>query len=122
MANNIYNPGLYHVGSYQASGRPFGATGSLNDNREILTFPYVTKEIVVLNTDAGSDDLYVYFHTGSADSNKFLITAGEQATFPVKCKQIILSSSVSPSYTLYASLTAITSSYMYDLTGSGVTE
>ena len=119
MANNIYNPGLYHVGSYQASGRPFGATGSLNDNSEILTFPYVTKEIVVLNTDAGSDDLYVYFHTGSADSNKFLITAGEQATFPVKSKHIILSASTTPSYTLYASLTAITSSYMYNLTGPG---
>lgn len=75
MANNIYNPGLYHAAAYQVSGRPFGATGSLTSQAEIITFPQVTKEVTVLNTDAGSDSLYVYFHTGSATSNKFLITA-----------------------------------------------
>lgn len=124
MANNIYNPGLYHAAAYQVSGRPFGATGSLTSEAEIINFPEVTKQVTVLNTDAGSDSLYVYFHTGSATSNKFLITAGNQETFPVKCDKIILSASqgVTTTYTLYASLTAITSSYMYNLTGSGVTE
>ncbi len=122
MANNIYNPGLYHMGAYQASGRPFGATGSLNAGTDTISFPYVTKQIVVLNRDTGSDIMYAYFHTGSSDSNKYAITAGEQATFDVKCGMIILSSSATVDYTLYASLTAITSSYMYNLTGSGVTE
>jgi hypothetical protein len=123
MANNIYNPGLYHMGAYQASGRPFGATGSLTSQAEIITFPYVTKEVTVLNRH-GAGSLYAYFHTGSATSNKFLITAGNQQTFPVKSDKIILSASqgVTATYTLYASLTAITSSYMYNLTGSGVTE
>ena len=122
MPINVYNPGIYHVASYQVSGRPFGATGSLSSNTETVSFPFVTKQIVVLNTDNVNDDLYVYFHTGSLDSNKFLIAAGEQATFPVKCNKIILRSSASPTYTLYASLTAITASFMYNLTGSGVTE
>jgi hypothetical protein len=123
MANNIYNPGLYHAGAYIASGRPFGATGSLTSQAEIITFPYVTKEVTVLNRH-GAGSLYAYFHTGSATSNKFLITAGNQQTFPVKSDKIILSASqgVTATYTLYASLTAITSSYMYNLTGSGVTE
>ena len=124
MANNIYNPGLYHAGAYIASGRPFGATGSLSpvSTRDTINFPYVTKQIVVLNRAASSNFLYVYFHTGSADSNKYVINGGEQATFDVKSKMMILSSSATVDYTLYASLTAITSSYMYNLTGSGVTE
>ena len=45
MANNIYNPGLYHMGAYQASGRPFGATGSLNAETDTINFPYYTKQI-----------------------------------------------------------------------------
>ena len=126
MANNVYNPGLYHMGAYQVSGRPFGATGSLDGpsgtGGDTINFPYVTKQIVVLNRDAGDDIVYVSFHTGSANSNRFAITAGEQQTFDVKCNMIILSSSATVNYTLYASLTAITSSYMYNLTGSGVTE
>ena len=122
MANNVYNPGLYHAGAYIASGRPFGATGSVNNDTDTVNFPHVTKQIVVLNRAAASNFLYVYFHTGSADSNKFAINGGEQATFDVKSKMMILSSSANVSYTLYASLTAITSSYMYNLTGSGVTE
>lgn len=121
MANYIYNPGLYHVGAYQASGRPFGATGSLNANTSSIEFPEVTKQIIVLNRDA-SNDIYAYFHTGSSASNKFLIAAGDQETFDVKCNLVILSSDATADYTLYASLTAITASYMYELTGSGVTE
>ena len=122
MSNNVYNPGLYHMGAYQVSGRPFGATGSLNASADTINFPYVTKQIVVLNRDAGTDVMYVYFHTGSAESNKYAISAGQQETFDVKCNMIILSSSADVDYTLYASLTAITSSHMYNLTGSGVTE
>ena len=124
MANNVYNPGLYHMGAYQVSGVPYGATGSLSavNTDDTISFPYVTKQVVVLNRAAASNSLYVYFHTGSAESNKFAINGGEQQTFDVKCDMIILSSSATVDYTLYASLTAITSSYMYNLTGSGVTE
>ena len=124
MSNNIYNPGLYHVGSYQASGRPFGATGSLLANStSSIDFPEVTKQIVVLNTAAANNFIYVQFHEEATDGNKFAINGGEQQTFDVKCNNIILSSSAAAiNYTLYASLTNIKASYMYDLTGSGVTE
>lgn len=121
MANYIYNPGLHHVGAYQVSGRPFGATGSLNANTSSVEFPEVTKQITILNRDA-TNDIYAYFHTGSSDSNKFMIAAGSQETFDVKSNLIILSSSATADYTLYASLTAVKASYMYNLTGSGVTE
>jgi len=123
MANNIYNPGLYHMGAYQASGRPFGATGSLAINgTSSVSFPFVTKQIVLLNRAAAGSFLYVQFHEDSTTANKFAINGGEQQTFNVKCDKIILNSPLATNFTLYASLTAITSSYMYNLTGSGVTE
>ena len=123
MANNVYNPGLYHMGAYQASGRPFGATGSLLANStSSIDFPEVTKQIVVLNRSSANTFIYVQFHEDATDGNKFAINGGEQQTFDVKCNNIILSSSVIVNYTLYASLTNIKASYMYDLTGSGVTE
>jgi len=119
---NVYGVGINNVGSYQVSGRPYCATGSLSADVDTITFPTVTKEIVVLNRDDGSDDMYVYFHTDSTDANKYLISAGDQHTFPTKCKQVYLSSSATVDYTLYASLTQIPAARMYAITGSGVTE
>ena len=121
MASNIYSVGLNNVGSYQVSGRPYCATGSLLEGTESIDFPMITKEILVLNL-SGSNDLDVYFHTGSMDSNKYTISGGEQYTFSVKCKEVFLSASSGTDYSLYASLTQITSSHMFHMTGSGVTE
>jgi len=125
MSNNVYGVGLNNVGSYQVSGRPFCATGSTNtaNSRTAITFPTVTKQIVVMNRHA-SADLYFFFHTGSLTQNQFKIAAGEQQTFSVKCKEAFLtgSSAQAVTYTLYASLTHIPASRMYNLTGSGITE
>jgi hypothetical protein len=122
MSNNVYGVGLRNVGSYQVAGRPFCATGSAGTVRTDITFPEVSKELVVLNRHA-SNDLFLFFHTGSAESNRFKIVAGEQQTFSVKCKEVFLiGSAASTTYTLYASLTQIPAGRMYDLTGSGVTE
>ena len=124
MANNVYGVGLYNVGSYQVAGRPYCATGSTNaaDSRTSITFPEVSKELVVLNRHA-SNDLFIFFHTGSNDSNRFKVKAGEQQTFSVKCKEVFLTgSAASTTYTLYASLTQIPAGRMYSLTGSGLTE
>ena len=122
MANNVYGVGLHNVGSYQVAGRPYCATGSTGTSRTDITFPDVSKELVVLNRHA-SNDLFIFFHTGSSDSNRFKVKAGEQQTFSVKCKEVFLTgSATSTTYTLYASLTQIPASRMYDLTGSGVTE
>ena len=51
--NNIYSAGLNNVGSYQVSGIPY-ATGSIGaDNGVTITFPSVTRWIVVAYS--GSD-------------------------------------------------------------------
>ena len=125
MASNVYGVGINNAGSYQVAGRPYCATGSTNtaDSRTTITFPTVTKEIVVLNRHA-SADLYFFFHTGSSTQNQFKIAAGEQETFSVKCKEVFLTGSAAASvtYTLYASLTHIPASRMYNITGSGITE
>ena len=122
MANNVYGVGLYNVGSYQVAGRPYCATGSTGASRTDIAFPEVTKQIVVLNRHA-SNDLFLFFHTGSSDSNRFKIKAGEQQTFSAKCKEVFLTgSAANTTYTLYASLTQIPAGRMYGLTGSGVTE
>ena len=118
--SNIYSTGLHHVGAYQVAGRPYCATGSANGEDEI-TFPQVTKQIVVLNTDS-ADDLYVYFSSSAPDGNKYKIAYGEQQTFNVKCKQVYLSGSSGCDYSLYASLTHIDKNRMYALTGSGISE
>ena len=106
MSSFTYGVGLNNVGSYQVSGRPYCATGSLNLSRATITFPDVTKEIVVLNRNTGVSEIEVYFHVDS---------------FEMKCVQVYLSSSAQADYTLYASLTGIPSARMYDLTGSGIT-
>ena len=122
MSNNIYSVGLQNVGSYQVAGRPFCATGLTDASRTDITFPEVTKQLVVLNTHA-SQDLEVFFHTGSLAPNRFTISAGEQQTFNVKCKEVFLTGSATGTdYTLYASLTHIPASRMFSLTGSGITE
>lgn len=124
--STVYGVGLRNVGSYQVAGRPFCETGSLGgtdglNGVDTITFPYVTKEIVVLNL-SGSNDLSVYFASTSPDGNKFTISGGEQQTFSLKCKEIYLSSSTGTDYTLYASLTQISTGSMYTLTGVGITE
>ena len=122
MSNNIYSVGLQNVGSYQVAGRPYCATGSTTASRTDITFPEVTKQVVVLNRH-GSQDLDIFFHTGSAAANRFTISAGEQQTFNVKCKEVFLTGSATgTTYTLYASLTHIPASRMFSLTGSGITE
>ena len=125
----IYSAGLYHVGSYQVAGRPHCTTGSTDLGAAATyttsSFPNITKEIVVLNTDAAKE-LYVTFQTGALASNLYKINAGGQQVFSVKCKQMFLTGSTvdgtGTAYGIYASLTHITSSHMFHMTGSGLTE
>tara|TARA_R110000824_G_scaffold277852_3_gene466044 strand:+ start:1479 stop:1844 length:366 start_codon:yes stop_codon:yes gene_type:complete len=121
MSSTVYGVGLRNVGSYQVAGRPFCVTGSLDEGTQTITFPNVTKEIIVLNL-SGSNELSAYFASASPDGNKFAISGGEQQTFSLKCKEIYLSASSGTDYTLYASLTQIPTGSMYTLTGVGITE
>ncbi len=49
--------GLNHVGSYQVSGEPF-ATGSIRcsdpNGAQVVTFPYVTRWVLVVNNDTNN--------------------------------------------------------------------
>ena len=125
MAQNIYNPGLHHVGSYQVSGHPLAITGSLTaSGLQTVDFIRVTKQVLILNTH-GSADLHVYFHPSSTNANKVKIAAGDQYTFNIKCNKVFISGSAAVDYSLYASLTNITGAFMYEpdmLAGAGVTE
>ena len=118
---NVYGVGINNVGSYQVAGRPFCMTGSVTEEDEI-TFPQVTKQVTVMNRDS-SNDIYVYFSASAPDANKFKIASGDnQFTFNVKCNKIYLSSSATPTYSLYASLTHIHKDRMFALTGPGISE
>ena len=145
---NVYGVGLRNVGSYQVSGTPW-VTGSAiaNDKTQRHTFPYVSKSFTLINT--GSGDLYVHFADdndvqvsadGAGGAVTFTSTGGSQddwwannhyitvqangsVTFDVKCRYVYIStdSGANQGYQLFAELTNIPGSRMYELTGSGIT-
>ena len=87
-----YTAGLNHVGSYQASARPFikavsnvPATGAIGDALEI-SFPKVTKFITVRNDGTGNSasvDIKLAFASGgmAMHTQKSFITIAESASF-----------------------------------------
>ena len=143
--------GLRNVGSYMVSGRPWvtgsAAVGFPVQDTIQHTFPFVTKSFTIVNK--GTVDLLLHFHPGqnnggapsgegvsngktySASDHYFVrgnyvtIPANNGAvTMDVKCGVVYLSNpdaAVTGSYELYAELTEIPSSSMYELTGSGIT-
>ena len=114
-----YTPGLGHTGCYIVSGYPNVTTGSLGASLELLEYDFVTKEVLIMNTDS-SDDLYVLFAYNSLDTNKFIIPAGEQHTFDVKTKRVYISGSVGTTYSACASLTSIPAARIDEHSGSGI--
>jgi len=137
MAN--YNVGIGSVGSYQVSGKPWitgsGANGLLAGEEHRHIFPAVTRTVTVINTDAGTtttNDIRVHFNaTGSGDvidgEHYIPLTVLNQSIeLNIKCKEIFISmpaaANVSGSYVVIASLTGISPTEMYTLTGSGLTD
>tara|TARA_R110002020_G_scaffold26761_1_gene86583 strand:+ start:1275 stop:1793 length:519 start_codon:yes stop_codon:yes gene_type:complete len=149
-AHGFNEPGLRNVGSYQVSGHPFitGSTFSAANKVHLIQFPYVSKSLTVINTTtAGDGDIRVHFQSGSgvtavtstgltgeqgitddADviSGYHFITVPDgqgSVTLEVKCKQFYISNSTgSCTYQVLAELTNISTSRMYHLTGSGITD
>ena len=96
MANDFngtfkYTAGLNHVGSYQASARPYVKTeltapvsGAVNTALEVA-FPKVTKFVTVRNDGAAASsscDIRLAFATGGLDeANDNYITIAESASF-----------------------------------------
>tara|TARA_R100000234_G_scaffold118705_1_gene99733 strand:+ start:965 stop:1378 length:414 start_codon:yes stop_codon:yes gene_type:complete len=133
-ANYKYGTGLRNVGSYQVSGHPF-LTGAIDmgsaGTEHKISFPYVTKNVTVIAS--GSSDpntLKVHFNSNSAagdvlDAAHFITLDSDEdsITFDVKCKEIYLTNvTANAGFQLYATLTNIDVSHMYDLTGSGLTD
>ena len=130
--------GLRNVGSYQVSGHPF-ATGSAdiggaNDIVEV-SFPYVSKEVTVFASGTTSQIQVGFRNDGATGGNVFgtgrhyvsLSSADSvtptQYTFDVKCTGIFIKAmNATSGFEVYASLTNIPVTSMYDLTGSGITD
>jgi len=123
----VYNApkvGLYNVGSYQVSGKPFITGSALSTNNKVqrISFPNVTKSVTVINGPAVDLPIQVHFQSGSdvtafaagengsagekAISNtgddvitfKHFVTLsnlGDSVTFNVKCKEIFISTPAS---------------------------
>ena len=126
--NNPYvrSPGINNVGSYMVSGKPYYTGSMVPDGGEVrFTFPAVTKQLVVQGTNVimqplsssapGYDDQHRHYIT---------INASTTYTFDMKCNEIFFKASTpgqAGNVEVYASLTGINQSYMFPLTGSGIT-
>lgn len=95
----FYNrPGIGNAPSYQVSGIPW-ASGCLavpasGSSTLEVSFPQVTKSIVVKNVSTGSVNMRVGFsHNGVVNSNNyFLLSAGESFSADLKVTRIYLMS------------------------------
>ena len=106
-------PGLNSVGNYQVSGIPFASssiiapTGS-NTPLEI-TFPSVTKFVIVKNTNPTSASLRVGFSANGVKTGKNYVTIGKDESF---CGELKITSIF-----LLGDTSAVTCSVVAGLTG-----
>ena len=119
MANETMqwpNPGLGSVGSYQMSGIPFASssiTVPVNSAAPLqIQFPYVTKFVTVVNTQATSIPLRVGFSVlgvSGSGTNYFLLDSGESYTGDWRIEDIYLisNSAAQTSASIIAGLTPI---------------
>lgn len=136
MSSNFYSVGLNHVGAYQVSGVPYITGSSLpSTNTESLRFefPNVTRRIII-NTDcnhgirvhwAPYTASFGYSPGAQTNNNFILVDNNHSVEFDVKCKEVFISavnsSDSTHSVQVYAELTNIPASRMFDLDGrSGV--
>ena len=97
MATYDYTPGLGNVGAYQVSGKPFvtGAiNGKLTGGPHEISFPNVTSEITIGNSDGSDDDMqWAVSANGFNTGNSFTQMAGGVATYRIKCTSIFVTGS-----------------------------
>jgi hypothetical protein len=132
MSSNFYSVGLNHVGAYQVAGTPFferSALPAIADDSLQFQFPKVTKRVVIQNNS--NADIRVHFvpynvgefgYTEGAvtNNNFFIIPQGTAFEMNVKCKEVFVScgtNNPSNDITLFAELTNIPASRMYNLEG-----
>lgn len=115
----IYSVGLNNVGSYQASGAPFVTSSAIPASGTVfhkIEFPYVTKEITILNHAPTTKPIRLSFsERGMRDDVKNYILIGSSidggpTTLNVKASALYLMSDDSTAtyeVSVYASLTNI---------------
>ena len=137
--SNYYNfpnrtsPGLGSVGSYQVAGVPFITGSSLASGGEMeISFVGVTKEITLIPFSSSGGPLTLSFaSTASGDvvAGRHMIPWPEEntasaVTLDVKCGKVFVQNvgGQATDFSLYASMTGISPSQMWVLTGSGITD
>ena len=127
---NMARPGLGSVGSYQVAGHPFmkvvlSTDDDLDTATSTVTFPTVTRSILIKNTT--DVDLQIHFASvaNNGISNKHywtLSNTGDSIEMKVKCTKIYITSVADDGgYELFAELTHIPDTDMYDLDRTGLT-
>ena len=128
--SNFYSVGLSHVGAYQVSGIPY-ITGSVlpsaADSSLRFEFPTVTKSLIVRTNDTVDVRIHFapytasfgYANGASADDNYIVLSGAGQVELNVKCKEVFISSPSATTETveIYAELTNIPASRMFNLDG-----
>ena len=139
---NEYAPGLGSVGNYQVAGTPWltasmigpsGSSDGLNTSTYHIKFPYVTKEVTIVNLGTGEICCHLANDAGATGNGfgakTFTIpqsgTTGSplsKMTFDMKTKEIFISNKHSQigAFQVYASVTRIDRLRMFELTGSGI--
>jgi len=127
MSAFIYDVGLNNAGSYIVSGIPWVKNFTVSGGgEETFTFYNVTKNIVVVNHDA-ANSVRVHF-ASSADPNVignnhfYEVGAEEVLELDVKCNTVYISSVSGANVSLFASITNIKATRMYELSGAGIDE
>ncbi len=109
-----YNSGVYAVGQYQMSAKPY-ATGSLTVSAAIplqVSFPFVTKFVTIKNSTTGSNStMRVGFSANGVNgTNYYTLENGESYTADIRVVSVFLRGDVAPcNATVIAGLTGIES-------------
>ena len=141
-----YSPGLGSVGNYQVSGTPWitgstmaasgtvGVAVGLNASTQHVLFPYVTKEVTVVNLGQTAIEIHLANDLGAhgtgTGAHKFTIPPSgtvhgsplARQVFDMKTKELFVTNkeNAAGAYQIYASLTRIDRKHMFELTGSGI--
>jgi hypothetical protein len=129
MAINWAPPGVKSVGEYQCSGIPYVTSSELqNQETRQVSFPKITKTIIVRNIHSVTSDLCVGFTENgvkanpASQTNFITLAMGESVSMDMRIKDLFLSNSISNTnvikFEVLAELTDIGRDKQIALTGS----
>lgn len=109
-----YTAGVYSVGQYQISGKPWASASIPVEYSSVLeiTFPTVTKYFTVSNTNSGSTSILRvgFSENGVNGTNYFTLENGESYTGDLRVRSLYLRGDVAPTTaSVIAGLTGIIS-------------